>query len=383
MMKLIEKLVGLQRVLVNENQRAIVLHKGELKEILGPGEYLKSNQRNRLDVQMHTITSGELISAYAKPLFEKLPEIANANLVEFRTGKTEVGIVEQDGKLFTVMKPDTVKRFWKDGGPWTFEVIDTEKDLKVSPALMRRLGEAKFSSFMTVHPVIEGQVGLLYVDGALAETLKPGVYAFWNIGKMIQMKVVDTRLQSLDVSGQDILTKDRVTIRVNIAAEYQVEDPVKAATLTKDFTDALYRSLQYAFRKTLGTLTLDQILEQKVSVDVDAAEKVRMDMAELGVTVRDIALKDVILPGEMREILNQVVSAQKEAEANVIRRREETNATRSLLNTAKVMAENPVMLRLKELEALETISAKVDKLTINNGTTGLLSDVARLRDETS
>ena len=72
--------------------------------------------------------------------------------------------------------------------------------------------------------------------------------------------------------------------------------------------------------------------------------------------------------------------AEKEAEANVIRRREETNATRSLLNTAKVMAENPVMLRLKELEALETIAGKVERLTVHNGTSGLMSDLVRLRD---
>jgi len=75
-----------------------------------------------------------------------------------------------------------------------------------------------------------------------------------------------------------------------------------------------------------------------------------------------------------------VVLAEKEAEANMIRRREETNATRSLLNTAKVMAENPVMLRLKELEALETIAERVDRLTVHNGTGGLMNDLVRLRD---
>jgi regulator of protease activity HflC (stomatin/prohibitin superfamily) len=103
-------------------------------------------------------------------------------------------------------------------------------------------------------------------------------------------------------------------------------------------------------------------------------------MAGIGIEVGEIALKDVILPGEMRDILNGVVAAQKEAEANVIRRREETNATRSLLNTAKVMAENPVMLRLKELEALETIAGKVERLTVHNGTEGLMTDLVKLRD---
>jgi regulator of protease activity HflC (stomatin/prohibitin superfamily) len=101
-------------------------------------------------------------------------------------------------------------------------------------------------------------------------------------------------------------------------------------------------------------------------------------MAAIGLDVGDISIKDVILPGEMRDILNKVVNAEKEAEANVIRRREETNATRSLLNTAKVMAENPVMLRLKELEALEKIADKVQTLTVHNGTQGLMNDLVSL-----
>jgi regulator of protease activity HflC (stomatin/prohibitin superfamily) len=147
-----------------------------------------------------------------------------------------------------------------------------------------------------------------------------------------------------------------------------------------DFEEALHRSLQLAFRRTLGALTLDRLLAEKVSVDAQAAETVRSEMAGIGLEVGEIALKDVILPGEMRDILTAVVAAEKEAEANVIRRREETNATRSLLNTAKVMAENPVMLRLKELAALETIAGKVERLTVHNGTAGLMTDLVRLRD---
>jgi hypothetical protein len=95
---------------------------------------------------------------------------------------------------------------------------------------------------------------------------------------------------------------------------------------------------------------------------------------------REIAVKDVVLPGDMRDILNKVVVAEKEPEADVIRRREETNATRSLLNTARVMSENPVMLRLKELEALSEIAGKVERLTIHNGTGGLMNNVVKLRE---
>lgn len=229
--------------------------------------------------------------------------------------------------------------------------------------------------------MLSGQIGLVYIDGAFDRKVGPGLHAFWRVGRNVVFKILDTRLQAMDVTGQEMLTKDRVTIRINIAADYQVTDPVKAATEVKDFEDALYRALQYAFRKTLGSQTLDQILEKKVTIDNEAASKVRDEMAAIGINVKDITLKDVILPGEMREILNRVVAAEKEAEANIIRRREETNATRSLLNTAKVMADNPVMLRLKELEALTEIAAKVDTLTVHNGTGGLMNDLVSLKDK--
>ena len=73
--------------------------------------------------------------------------------------------------------------------------------------------------------------------------------------------------------------------------------------------------------------------------------------AALGLDVLDLGLKDLVLPGEMKALLNRVIEAQKEAEANVILRREETAATRSMAQTAKVLVENPLLVRLKELEA--------------------------------
>ncbi|PBC25032.1 hypothetical protein CK226_02770 [Mesorhizobium sp. WSM4311] len=345
-----------------------------------PGEHWLANRRESLEVSRHDLKNPEFVSAYEKALFDKLPDVTARHFTVVRTGRTDVAIIERDGNLHAVLAPDRKLVLWTDAGPWTVTTVDTSADLAIDPAVMRRLGQARKAELMSVHPVVDGQAGLLFVDGVLVRTLAAGVHGFWNVGRLLQVKVVDLKRQSLDVAGQEVLTKDRVTIRVNIAAEYWVVDPVKAVSAVKDFSEALYRALQYAFRKTLGALTLDQILEKKVTVDEEAAAKVRADMADIGLEVSDIALKDVILPGEMREILNQVVSAEKQAEANVIRRREETNATRSLLNTARVMAENPVMLRLKELEALETIAGKVERLTVHNGTGGLLNDLVKLRD---
>jgi regulator of protease activity HflC (stomatin/prohibitin superfamily) len=379
-MTILEQILGRQRVLVKENERAVALYKGEVLSILGPGEHFLPDRRGRLEVDRHDVGNAVFVSVYEKALFAKLPEAAAKHLTVIRTGRNEVAIVERDGALHWVLPPDRKLVVWTDAGPWKVETVDLAAGVAVDAALLRRLIHGKRTELVAVHPVMEGQAGLLFVDGSYIETLKPGVHGFWTVGKTVQVRTVDLKRQSLDVAGQEVLTKDRVTIRINIAAEYRVVDPLKAVSTVKEFSDTLYRALQYAFRKTLGSLTLDHILEKKVTVDEEAAAKVRADMAEIGVEVSDIALKDVILPGEMREILNQVVSAEKQAEANIIRRREETNATRSLLNTAKVMAENPVMLRLKELEALEAIAGKVERLTVHNGTGGLLNDLVKLRD---
>ncbi len=380
MKQMIDSLMGRKRVLIDETERAVWLYKGEVRGILGAGEHVLTNRDGSLRVERQPLARMLFVSAYEQAVLEKLPADVATHLTVVRTAENEIAVIERDGIINTILGPDAKLILWTDAGPWKAATVDIADSPRVEAKLLKRLQKAGKAQFVTMVEVDEGKTALVSIDGRMAERLEPGVTGYWNPGRKIAAKLVDLTRQSLDVTGQEVLTRDRVTLRINISADYRVVDPLLAVTSVKDFADALYRALQLAFRKTLGALTLDQILEKKVTVDAEAADKVRADMAMIGVEISDIALKDVILPGEMREILNQVVAAQKEAEANVIRRREETNATRSLLNTAKVMAENPVMLRLKELEALESIAGKVERLTVTNGTEGLLNDLVRLRD---
>lgn len=377
---LIDSLMGRKRVLIDENERAIWLYQGEVRGILGPGEHALPNRRGTLKIEQFRVSDLALVSIYEQRLFDKLPTEAAAHLSRMRTSANQIAIIERDGIIWNVLGTDSKVALWTDAGPWKLDLVDVSDQAEVNPKLLKRLQKANKAQLVRVIEVDEGKTSLVWIDGELVGQLTPGVYGYWTPGRKIDVKSIDLTRQPLDVTGQEVLIRDRVTLRVNLSAEYRVIDPVKAATEVKDFADSLYRALQYAFRKTLGALTLDQILEKKVSVDAEVADQVRRDMAAIGLEVSEISLKDVILPGEMREILNRVVEAQKEAEANVIRRREETNATRSLLNTAKIMAENPVMLRLKELEALENIAGKVDKLTVFNGTSGLMNDLVKLSD---
>lgn len=87
-------------------------------------------------------------------------------------------------------------------------------------------------------------------------------------------------------------------------------------------------------------------------------------VSDLGISIVDCGIKDVILPGEMKEIMNKVLIAEKKSQANSIMRREETAATRSMLNTAKLMEENQMLWKLKEMEYIEKITEKIEKVSL-------------------
>ena len=228
--------------------------------------------------------------------------------------------------------------------------------------------------------VSEGQTGLLFVDGRLTRSLEPGRYAFWRYQRNLKVKFLEERLQNVEVSGQEILTRDKVSLRINLTASYRIVDAEKAAIVATDFDDLLYKDLQFALREAVGTKTLDELLEGEGRAETSfVSEHVRERTPEYGVEVARVGVKDIILPGEMKAILNQVVEAEKAAEANLIRRREETAATRSLHNTARMMERNPTLLRLKELEALERVTDRVGNLTVFGGLEGVLQDMVRLR----
>lgn len=377
MATLLETLTGWRRVTIPETDRAILLAQGRFRDILGPGRVWVHRD---WAVEVHGLNKPVFTSPYDAALFRERPDLAQAHLTEIRTAAGEVAVVHRDGRPFDVVRPEGRLVVWTDAGPWTVDRIALTAGAEVDPALGRRLAQLGIAAPITTVEVAEGHVGLLTADGVQDRVLPPGTHRFWATGRKLAVKVIDIRWRTRDVTGQEILTKDRVTLRVNLSADYRVTDPLRAVSEVKDFDEALHRALQLAFRKTLGAVTLDAMLADKVSVDAEAAAAVRAEMAAVGVEVGQISLKDVVLPGEMRDILNRVVTAQKEAEANVIRRRDEAEATRALLNAAKVMADNPVMLRLKELEALQGIAGKVERLTVHSGTAGLLADVVRLRE---
>lgn len=219
--------------------------------------------------------------------------------------------------------------------------------------------------------VPEGSVGLRHVDGQLDAVLPPGRHAAWNAVREVTFTIVDLRERIVAISNQEVMTRDKVTLRLNASITVGVADAARMATASRDAEAALYLSAQLALRDAVATHTLDELLSQRALLTEALMPTLKARGDTLGLAVVDFGVKDLILPGEMRTLLNRVIEAQKDAEANVIARREETAATRSMAQTAKVLSENPLLMRLKELETYKDLAARVSTLHVVVGDHGL------------
>ena len=372
-------------VVVKDDERAFLTRDGRLERLLGPGRFAAYDPRDALKAEIVKVSRAELAAERALVLEKTHPAIASEHLSLVRTGVGEVAIVTIDGEPKHFVAPGTTRAFWKTLSLVEIESIDTTVDVRVQKQHLDKLDLSR--STYVVHAVIEAhEAGLLFVDGQLRERLAPGRHAFWAVGRTVRIQKVDLRPQPLEVTAQEILTKDRVAVRVTLTAFFKIAEPEKAAVATADIANTLYRLVQFAIREAVATRTLDDILAARDTIDQEVRAYVTGRAAALGVEIGEIGVKDVILPGDVRELLNKVVEAERVAKANLIRRQEETAATRSLLNTARLMEDNPLLLRLKELEALERLVEKVGRIDLHagagaGGLDALLTKLYRLGDQ--
>lgn len=369
-----------KRIVVGDQERVLVAKNRRFDRILTPGTYRVFTAPGvSLCVEKFNVRDLVFQSTWTDYLVKERPDVTERHFTLVETSDVQVAMVYADGKLYKVLTPAKRVLFWRGPVEITAEVVDVVAEPVIPRdkiAALERLGRESFATFTVVE---EGKTGLLFLDNRLMRTILPGKHAFWAVTGSPRIEVIDLRRQTLEVPGQEILSRDKVSLRVNIVAEYQVVDAAKAKQTITNFESYFYRLLQLTMRQALGKKTLEEILAEKTEVDASTAAVVRSEMEAVGVQVGAIALKDIILPGDMREIMNQVVSAEKQAQANLIRRREETAATRSLLNTAKLLEDNPILVRLKELETSEKLVEKVERLTVTGGFEGLLDNLIHLK----
>lgn len=375
-----------KRIVLDVTQRGLKFVRGQLTEVMMPGTHWLWTFQKDVRIEVLNLGVGEFNLAQADTLY-----LANRGLLapvieQVDIGNQELGLVYREGRLFAVLPPGARRYYWH--APWQFEVKrqSIADDFRIPTDLIALLIQpqhakllAEVTSNLILKEVPEHHLGLLLVNGKVETPLNPGLYGFWKLGRMLAIETIDLRSLALDVQGQEILSRDKVSLRVNLAAEVRVQDPMLMRRQASDWKDAVYRTLQFGLREAVGTRTLDQMLGNKGELDGAIRAYAEPRLASIGVGLVNAGIKDVILPGEMKVLLNQVVEAEKQAQANVIKRREETAATRNLLNTARMLEENPVLMRLKELEALEKVTEKIGQLTVFGGLEGVMKQLVSLR----
>jgi SPFH domain / Band 7 family len=285
----------------------------------------------------------------------KNEELRNHVLVADLTDRQRA-LVFQDGRLAFMLGPG-LYAFWNEPCSVSIETFDIGEVRFEHHNLEQILAFPSAETYLQAIRSDDYEKLIVHADGELLGVFDAGTFAYWKGAARITWQGVDMREHVLDVTGQEIMTADKVTLRLNLLVTIRVTDPLPSIAVVDDARQAVYREAQLALRAAVGGRPLDRVLTDKESVADEVKTFIQRRAAELGVAVQGVGIRDVILPGDMKTILNQVIEAEKRAEANLIRRREETAAARSQANTARILADNPVLERMKELELLQDILA--------------------------
>lgn len=350
----------MKRVVVNTGKVALVFKNGGYKKSLQEGTYLLGG---KTIVEQYDKSQPFYPSVNVNILLKDNQLASQLHVVEVKDN--ELVLVYEDGNFKRTLMAGK-HAFWIGVISYDFHTVSTE-NLEITGIEKRVLQHPQLLNYVRAFTVEPYQNALMYIDDKFEKELAPGEYVYWKNEIKVQVIRADIRQLQMEVSGQEILTKDKAAIRVNFYAQYKVSNIMKALHENKDFEKQLYILLQLALREYMGMLTLDELLEQKSTIAMDIMETLKQKVPVLGVTLLDCGVRDIILPGDVKEIMNQVLVAQKKAQANIITRREETASTRSLLNTAKLMEENDMLFKLKEMEYVEKIADKINTISLSGG----------------
>jgi len=206
--------------------------------------------------------------------------------------------------------------------------------------------------------------GLKFRNGRFVGVLEPGRYRLARWLAKDEILKIDLRFQTLTIQGQEILTADKITVRLTVLAKYRVVDPVAAQMKVDNYVAQMYGDVQLALREAVAARTLDDLIVEKAALGAKVLGALQLAAAAYGVELADVGVKDLILPGDLKTQFGRVIEARKKAEASQIERREEVAATRSLANTAQLLEKNPTLLKLKILESLEKIATGGAKIVL-------------------
>ena len=361
----------MKKIIISENEKGLLFKNGKFVKLLDAGKYRLFGDSVVERRPMDELYGELLPSGCSLETLLRNKEIARQTTV-VDVGEQEIALHFVDGKFAQALKKGKYA-FWSVERKHEFQIVSIA-NLEVGDSVPGYLMEQMERCLYTKVTVASYQKARLYFNKHFEKVLEPGTYYFWKNGVEVDVGYVDTRLTQMNITGQEILTQDKVSLRINFVCSYRITDYVKVLTEIDDYAEQLHVTAQLAMREYVGKHKLDEILEGKDQVSEHIIARLKEKAPALFVEVLDGGVKDIILPGEIRDIMNTVLAAEKRAQASVITRREEVASTRSLLNTARLMEENQTLYRLKELEYIERICANVGNINLN-GTGDMLAQL--------
>jgi regulator of protease activity HflC (stomatin/prohibitin superfamily) len=239
--------------------------------------------------------------------------------------------------------------------------------------------------------------GLWYEDGVLVKVLGAGRYEtprssrFPKFRRLLGLKrkpkveivLVDVRARDLTIKGQEILTADKVAIRVSILVQFAVVDPKAALHAVADHEDRLYSDVQMAARRSLASMALEEILTNRTRLSDDILRDVKESATTYGVAISRADVKDLIFPGNLQEIMNRVLAAERMSQAQLVEARTKAEVQRieaqtkldTLLSEARTEAEISVLNARTAAEAGEiAVKSELKALDERNKSAGAYAD---------
>lgn len=359
---------------VRKHERGLFFKDRDFAGVLAPGRHIFADPLRKVRVDVVSVREARLEHKDLDVIARSGALVDEARVVDLKDH--ERALVWIDGRFDSILKPG-LHAFWTVFRDVRVEIVDARGarfEHAELPVILRAWAAKDLLEAYAVEPA---HAGLFFKDGEFRAELRPGTHAFWKNAGRVKLDLVDLREQVADVAGQEIMTADKVTLRLNAVVTYRVADARKAATSVEDYKQALYRDAQLALRAVIGTKDLDALLTEKDAVARELEGAVKARGAAFGLEVLALGIRDIILPGEMKDLMNKVTEAKKAAEAALITRREETAAMRMQANTAKILETSPTLMRLRELEVLEKVADKA-KLNVVLGEKGLAERVVNL-----
>lgn len=361
------------KFIISDNERGYLFRNGIFEKMLTSGKH------SYFSFLGYTVTKVKLdgeVNTAGIDINILMKDAAFANSVTtINVPDNNIAIHYINGKINKVLTSGEYA-FWNVFKKHTFEIINISKP-EVSEDIDINIFNHIPLKLYTRISVSDGEKALLFFDGKFQKELSSGMYIFWNTKVKVTHQLVDMKVQQLDISGQEILTTDKVALRINFVCSFRVTNAVKLLSEIKDYKNQIYILTQLALREYVGKFKFDELLDQKEDIAGFVLAQLKEKQSDYFIEFINAGIKDIILPGEIRNIMNTVLIAEKTAQANVIARREEVASTRSLLNTAKLMEENQTLYKLKELEYIEKICDKVGNISISGGN-NLLSQLNEL-----